>query len=125
MNLMMMLVKVYPILYLATGSAYTHFYFTAEQRQCKASSWGNLSIIQYVRMISYSIMSQLALLAALTQVFEYTSMIMLILAQKNKSISEILFDHNNENMSEPLSLESLRSAQRVSRRRELVIKKLF
>lgn len=125
MNIMMIVIKFYPVLYLATGSAYTHFYFTQEQRECNDSSWDNLSAMQYVRMVSYSLMSQLALLAALTQVFEYTSMIMLILAQRNKTIGEILYDHNSENMSEPLTLQQLKSAQRISRRRELFLKKVF
>lgn len=52
-------------------------------------------------------------------------MIMLILTQKDKSLGEILYDHNYENMSEKLTLQQLKTSQRISRRRELFLKQVF
>ena len=59
------------------------------------------------------------------QMFEWRAMLYLIKTQKDKSLGQILYDHNSENVRAPLEKHEIRSKQRISRRREIRLKKQF
>ena len=59
------------------------------------------------------------------QMFEWRAMLYLIKTQKDKSIGQIFYDHNSENIFVPLDRSALKSKQLISRRREIRLKKQF
>lgn len=82
----MIVIQQYPIFYLVLGDSYSSVYFTEEQRQCQTTVWYRQTVMQYIENFSYTITQILILLIALMQIFEWQAMIMLISAQKGKSL---------------------------------------
>ena len=123
--LAMFFIQLMPVFYLALGANYTQLFFSRSQVSCNVEHWYQRSALQYVNISVYTGIELLCQATILAQIFEWVAMIMLILTQKDKSLGEILYDHNYEDMSERLTLQQLKTSQRVSRRRELFLKSVF
>jgi hypothetical protein len=45
----------------------------------------------------------------LVQIFEWTAMLYIIVTQENRSVGEILYDHQHENIDKPMTNTSMSS----------------
>lgn len=122
---LMIAIQLFVVFYLGLGDSYSQVFFSEAQRECRPYAWYQQTALQLSSSVLTTVEQMMILMVTLLQIFEWLAMIVLIQTQKDKSLGEILYDHNCENINEPLSFEELRSAQRVSRRREIILKRVF
>ena len=93
---------------LALEDNYRYLFLTEYQQSCKEYPEDqsifdvvtklqliHLSVYQFIRILRFNIL--------MLQVFEWHAMIYIIQSQRHRTVEEILYDHNNEKMSEAIN----------------------